>query len=150
MSEISNRIRDYVNDYDVSDHYGAWGILRRDQRRQIRKLCDTCDMYEKTADDAMRTVDCLKRTLAAQELEHSQALQDKARECNMAVDKICLAHREEIRALQEKHEAELAAAKREVAWKIFAELDTMDIRIVRLLDAIKYMDLVKKYEYKNN
>jgi hypothetical protein len=92
-------------------------------------------------------VERLEKALAAKDAEYDQALQDKARECNMAVDKVCIAHREEIRALQEKHEAELATAKREGAWEIFAELDKMDIRIVRLLDAIKYMDLVKKYEY---
>jgi len=50
MSEISTRIREYVNDPTVSDHYGEWGALRADQRRQIRELCDTCDMYEKAAD----------------------------------------------------------------------------------------------------
>jgi hypothetical protein len=50
MSEISSKVREFVNDYSVSDHYGAWGILRADQRQTIRKLCDTCDMFEKTAD----------------------------------------------------------------------------------------------------
>ncbi len=29
---------------------GAWGILRPDQRRQIRALCDACDSYESAAD----------------------------------------------------------------------------------------------------
>ena len=50
MSEISTRLRNYVNDPDVAIHYGIWGILRRDQRRQIRQLCDTCDMFEHAAD----------------------------------------------------------------------------------------------------
>lgn len=95
----------------------------------------------------MPTVDVVPKS-EAERLE--KALADKARECNMAVDKICLEHRAKIALLHSSHEAELATAKREVAWKIFAELDKMDIRIVRLLDAIKYMDLVKKYEYKNN
>jgi hypothetical protein len=76
-----------------------------------------------------------------------KALADKARECNMVVDQICLEHRAQIALLHSSHEAELATAKREGAWEIFAELDTMDIRIVRLRDAIQYMDLVKKYEY---
>lgn len=76
-----------------------------------------------------------------------KALADKARECNMAVEKICLEHRAKIALLHSSHEAELATAKREGAWEIFAELDKMDIRIVRLRDAIQYMDLVKKYEY---
>ena len=50
MSEISSKVREFVNDYSVSDHYGEWGILRADQRQTIRKLCDACDMLEKTAD----------------------------------------------------------------------------------------------------
>ena len=51
MSRIADKIRAYVNDYSVSEHYGEWGILRPDQRRLIRELCDTCDMFEKTADE---------------------------------------------------------------------------------------------------
>lgn len=51
MSRIATRIRGYVNDPSVSDHYGEWGALRPDQRRQIRELCDTCDMFEKAADE---------------------------------------------------------------------------------------------------
>jgi hypothetical protein len=50
MSEISTRIREYVSDLSVSDHFGAWGALRPDQRRQIRELCDLCDDYEKIAE----------------------------------------------------------------------------------------------------
>ena len=50
MSRISDQIRAYVDDPDVAERYGAWGALRPDQRRLIRNLCDTCDMYEKTAD----------------------------------------------------------------------------------------------------
>ena len=53
MSKISDQVRAYVADPDVSDHYGAWGALRPDQRRLIRNLCDVCDMYEKTADLAV-------------------------------------------------------------------------------------------------
>lgn len=62
---------------------------------------------------AKSEVERLEKALAAQELEYSQALQDKARECNIAIDKICLEHREEIRRLQESHEQELAKAKSE-------------------------------------
>ncbi len=51
MSLISDRIREYVTDLSVSNHYGSWGALRPDQRRQIRELCDACDMFEKTADE---------------------------------------------------------------------------------------------------
>jgi hypothetical protein len=53
MSEISTRLREFVNDPSVSDHYGEWGALRPDQRRQIRELCDVCDGYERAADNAM-------------------------------------------------------------------------------------------------
>ena len=70
-------------------------------------------------------VDQLKKALEAKDAECDQALQDKARECNIAIDKIRLEHREEIRALQEKHEAELAKAKREVARKIFADIELL-------------------------
>jgi hypothetical protein len=51
MSRIADKIRAYVNDLSVSDNFGAWGALRPDQRRQIRQLCDTCDMSERTADE---------------------------------------------------------------------------------------------------
>lgn len=54
MSRIADRIRAYVNDFDVAEHYGEWGILRRDQRREIRKLCDTCDAFERAADELSR------------------------------------------------------------------------------------------------
>jgi hypothetical protein len=54
MSRIATRIRGYVNDPTVSDRYGAWGALRPDQRRQIRELCDTCDMFEKVADELFK------------------------------------------------------------------------------------------------
>ena len=54
MSRIADKIRAYVNDPTVAEQYGAWGILRHDQRRLIRELCDTCDMFEKTADELAR------------------------------------------------------------------------------------------------
>ena len=50
MSEISSKAREFVNDCSASDHYGAWGVFRADQRKTIRKLCDACDMFEETAD----------------------------------------------------------------------------------------------------
>lgn len=54
MSAISEKIRSYVNDPTCADHYGAWGALRPDQRLQIRKLCDTCDEFERIADTLMQ------------------------------------------------------------------------------------------------
>ena len=70
-------------------------------------------------------VERLEKAHAAQVLEYDQALQDKARECNIAIDKICLEHREEIRRLQKSHEEEIAKAKREVARKVIAEVDLL-------------------------
>ena len=63
MSEISSKVRKFVNDYSVSDHYGEWGILRPDQRKTIRKLCDTCDMFEETADKYYKENQTLKAEL---------------------------------------------------------------------------------------
>ena len=60
MSKISTRLRGFVSDPSVSDHYGAWGALRPDQRRQIRELCDVCDMYEQAADRAFGSVEKVK------------------------------------------------------------------------------------------
>lgn len=131
---------------DIYPHLTAMGFTPDEAVSFLNNITDA-DVVPKSEVVPLIT---LNRHLKAQNAQYDQALQDKARECNIAIDKIRLEHREEIRALQEKHEAELAVAKREVAWEIFAELDTMDIRVVRLLDAIKYMDLVKKYEYKNN
>lgn len=83
---------------------------------------DCCNEY---VEEAKSEVDQLKKALEAKDAECDQALQDKARECNIAIDKIRLEHREEIRALQEKHEAELAVAKREFAREIFWEIDML-------------------------
>lgn len=60
MSKISTRLRGFVSEPSVSDHYGAWGALRPDQRRQIRELCDVCDMYEQAADRAFGSVEKVK------------------------------------------------------------------------------------------
>ena len=60
MSRISTRLREFVSDTSVSDHYGAWGALRPDQRRQIRELCDVCDMFEEVADRAFGSVEKVK------------------------------------------------------------------------------------------
>ena len=70
-------------------------------------------------------VDQLKKALEAQDAEYSQALHDKAREYNMVVDKICLEHRAEYARLHEAHQEELAKAKREVARKIFADMELL-------------------------
>ena len=61
MSRISDRIRSYVDDFDTSDHYGEWGILRKDHRREIRRLCDTCDAFERAADELSRELMEMKK-----------------------------------------------------------------------------------------
>ena len=61
MSRISDRIRSYVDDFDTSEHYGEWGILRKDQRREIRRLCDTCDAFERAADEFSRELMEMKK-----------------------------------------------------------------------------------------
>lgn len=35
------QIIEYVNDTSVSDHYGKWGALNREQRKKIRDLCNS-------------------------------------------------------------------------------------------------------------
>lgn len=39
------------------------GILREDQRRKIRELCDACDMFENAADNFGKELMFYKRTL---------------------------------------------------------------------------------------
>lgn len=56
MSRISKQVRAYVDDPESTGrlHYGEWGILRSDQRRLIRQLCDECDAFERDADKFYR------------------------------------------------------------------------------------------------
>ena len=61
--------------------------------------------------------------VSIQELD--QALGKKARECNMAIDKICIEHRAEYARLHEAHQEELAKAKREVARRLVAEVNLL-------------------------
>lgn len=35
------QIIEYINDENVSDHYGKWGALNREQRKKIRDLCNS-------------------------------------------------------------------------------------------------------------
>ena len=56
MNRISNIIREFVADPEVSGRYGNWGALNKVQRRMIRRLCDACDVFEETADTAVATV----------------------------------------------------------------------------------------------
>lgn len=90
MSRISDQIRAYVDDPDVAIHYGAWGVLRPDQRRLIRNLCDTCDMYEKVADSALMEREELKKAYANYEETTGlkQAKQEVAREIFEEVEKL--------------------------------------------------------------
>lgn len=70
-------------------------------------------------------VDQLKKALAAKDAEYDQALQDKARECNMVIDMIRLEHRAKLALLHSSHEQELAKAKRDIARKVIAEVDLL-------------------------
>lgn len=65
MSRIADEIREYVKDPQSTGifEYGAWGILRKDQRAKIRELCDMCDMFEQTADDFGKELIFYKRAL---------------------------------------------------------------------------------------
>ena len=83
------------------------------------------DRYCAELQTAKSEVDQLKKALEVQDAEYSQALHDKAREHNMVVDKICLEHRAEYARLHEAHAEELAKAKREVARKIFADMELL-------------------------
>ena len=83
------------------------------------------DRYCAELQTAKSEVDRLKKALEAQDAEYSQALHDKAREYNMVVDKICIEHRAEYARLHEAHQEELAKAKREVARKIFADIELL-------------------------
>ena len=60
MSTISTKIKADVSDLSVSNHYGRWGALNPDQRAEIRTLCDTCDMFEKIADEYYKENQALK------------------------------------------------------------------------------------------
>ena len=83
------------------------------------------DRYCAELQTAKTEVDQLKKDLEAKDTEYSQALHDKAREYNMVVDKICIEHRAEYARLHETHQEELAKAKREVARKIFADIELL-------------------------
>ena len=104
----------------VTDDMYGMGIARGIERAETTiEMTPTADVAPKSE------VDRLEKALAAKDAEYDQALQDKARECNMAIDKIHLVHREQIKRLKELHEEELAKAKREVARKVIAEVDLL-------------------------
>lgn len=65
MSRIADEIREYVKDPQSTGifEYGAWGILRKDQRSKIRELCDACDMFEEAADNFGKELMFYKRAL---------------------------------------------------------------------------------------
>lgn len=65
MSRIADEIREYVKDPESTGvfEYGAWGILRKDQRAKIRELCDACDIFEQAADNFGKELMFYKRAL---------------------------------------------------------------------------------------
>lgn len=87
------------------------------------------DYVERCCDEARAEtkseVDRLKKALAAKDAEYDQALQDKARECNMVIDMIRLENRANLALLNSSHEQELAKAKRDIARKVIAEVDLL-------------------------
>lgn len=136
---------------EVEKWYHEYHAIKDELKQEKMYHSETeklADRYCAELQTAKTEVERLDKIIAAKSVEYDQALQDKARECNIAIDKIRLEHRAKLALLHSSHEQELAKAKREVAWEIFAELDTMDIRIVRLRDALSYIDLVKKHKYK--
>lgn len=106
---------------DIYPHLTAMGFTPDEAVSFLNNITDA-DVVPKSEVVPLIT---LNRHLKAQNAQYDQALQDKARECNMTIDKIRLEHRKEIRALQEKHEAELAKAKRDIARKVIAEVDLL-------------------------
>lgn len=51
MSKISNKIKKYISCPQFgNENYGEWGILTLEQRKLIKELAETCDMFEETAD----------------------------------------------------------------------------------------------------
>ena len=64
MIGLSEKIRGYVSDPSVGANYGAWGALRPDQRKQIRELCDLCDLYEHAAIGKHEEIVRLEKMLA--------------------------------------------------------------------------------------
>ena len=108
---------DVVPKSEVEQWYHEYHAIRDELKQEKMYHRET----EKLADRY-----CAELQTAKSEVERlEKALADKARECNMAADKICLEHREEIRSLQEAHEAELAADAIQVARAVFWEIDML-------------------------
>lgn len=63
MSMLSEMIREFVNDPSVGKEYGKWGALNREQRKLIRLLCDTCDHFERAADDLAKEREKIMQTI---------------------------------------------------------------------------------------
>lgn len=121
MSRISDQIRAYVNDPDVSEHYGAWGALRPDQRRLIRNLCDTCDMYEKVADSALMEREELKKAYA--NYEETTGLKQAKQE---VIDKFVSRLKERLYAVPTVYNSHLGRMIDDVAKDMKGDKDTND------------------------
>ena len=115
---------DIVCDYHASDGFDSNDFCSYGEKA-AQQVVDA-NSARSTPDPAASLkseVERLEKALAAKDAEYDKALQDKARECNMVVDKICLEHRAKLALLHSSHEQELAKAKREVARKIFADIE---------------------------
>ena len=98
MSRLSKQIRAYVDDPESTGklHYGAWGILRPDQRRLIRQLCDECDAFEKDADKLYsRAEDVAREIIACIMTNHTTD-----------IDGFFNMHKDELYAILKKYESE--------------------------------------------
>lgn len=71
MSRLSKQVREYVKcpQLDGGTHYGEWGALRLDQRKQIAKLCEEVDVFEDAADKFGKENYILKQILTEKERE---------------------------------------------------------------------------------
>jgi hypothetical protein len=70
MSRIADNIRKYISCHQFGDeHYGEWGILTFKQRELIKELIETCNMFERTADEFGKANMKFKQQLAESEEE---------------------------------------------------------------------------------
>lgn len=68
MSRIADNIRKYISCHQFGDgHYGEWGILTFKQRELIKELIETCNMFERTADEFGKANMKFKQQLALTE-----------------------------------------------------------------------------------
>lgn len=61
MSKVSEQIRQYISCPDFGDKsFGIWGALTKQQRELIKRLCDTCNIFEASTDESQKQLAELK------------------------------------------------------------------------------------------